>query len=82
MQRNLKELLNMTATEQMMWNRNDALTNENLMLIRAMALVLISPNHETAIQAAKEAFAQMEVNDPFKPVEVGQDTEEVKEVAA
>lgn len=59
----------MNEFEQILWRRNRELMDEIIILNRALALVLISPNHEAAVQASKEAFAKMEVNCPFKSEE-------------
>jgi hypothetical protein len=71
----------MNDFEQILWRRNKELMDEQLMLVRQLALVLISPNHEAAVQASKEAFATLELTDPFKPVEVVQATEKARGAA-
>lgn len=38
-------------------------------MMRALALVLISPDHESAVNAAKQAFAELDYTDPFAPTE-------------
>lgn len=48
-------------------------------MMRALALVLISPDHDSAVQAAKNAFAELADHyDPFAPTDVVQATEEVR----
>ena len=68
----------MTAEERILWNRNKDLTDKIGMLVRYMATVQYSPNHEAAIQASKDAFAILDANDPFAPTEAIQTTEEAR----
>jgi hypothetical protein len=57
-------------------------SDRKAILTRALALVLISPDHESAINAAKDAFAQLaDHTDPFAPVEVVQATEEARKAS-
>lgn len=71
----------MSDFEQSLWKRNKEMMDELIILKRALAKVLISPSHEDARNAAKEAFATVALNDPFAPTETVQAAEEVRKAS-